>query len=162
TSPVIYLKGVPIITVTNEDAALAHTDPQLLANQWAGELQSTIANYKVGAALPVDYITLRLVPGSTAVTTAETTTITNDTITGSTGQVSYDVKNGIVTLNGTVASNFERAMAELQVRRIPGVVRVVNNLVVKPLAQPPVQQAPVSDVDLRRQVGQQLLTIIRM
>ena len=42
--------------------------------------------------------------------------------------INVDTKNGVVTLNGAVASEAERAKAELNARTVKGVVEVENNL----------------------------------
>jgi hyperosmotically inducible periplasmic protein len=42
--------------------------------------------------------------------------------------INVDTKNGIVTLQGAVASEAERAKAELNARTVKGVVEVENNL----------------------------------
>jgi hyperosmotically inducible protein len=42
--------------------------------------------------------------------------------------INVDTRNGIVTLNGAVASDAERAKAELNARTVKGVVEVENNL----------------------------------
>jgi hyperosmotically inducible protein len=45
--------------------------------------------------------------------------------------VSYDVKNGVVTLTGTVSSQAKRAMVEKTAAAVPNVKQVVNELEVK-------------------------------
>src|SRR5262249_15078327 len=45
--------------------------------------------------------------------------------------VSYDVKNGVVTLKGDVASQNRRSMVEKLVPSVPNVKQVVNELEVK-------------------------------
>jgi hyperosmotically inducible protein len=45
--------------------------------------------------------------------------------------VSYDVKSGVVTLTGTVASQGRRSMVEKMAKDVPGVKQVVNELDVK-------------------------------
>ncbi len=45
--------------------------------------------------------------------------------------VKYDVKNGVVTLNGAVNSQFKRGLAEKITSSIPNVKQVVNDLQVK-------------------------------
>jgi hyperosmotically inducible protein len=42
--------------------------------------------------------------------------------------INVDTKNGIVTLKGAVATEAERAKAELNARTVKGVVEVENNL----------------------------------
>jgi osmotically-inducible protein OsmY len=46
--------------------------------------------------------------------------------------VKVTVRNGWVTLTGTVAHQFEKSAAELSVQRLYGVKRVANSIVVKP------------------------------
>lgn len=46
-------------------------------------------------------------------------------------QVTVDVKDGVVTLSGTVDSDEEKRAAEEDAQAVPGVSQVINNLVVK-------------------------------
>jgi osmotically-inducible protein OsmY len=46
-------------------------------------------------------------------------------------KVSYDVKNGVVTLTGEVASTDVRTAAETLASAVPNVLQVVNDLQVK-------------------------------
>ncbi len=48
-----------------------------------------------------------------------------------TNDVKYEVKNGVVTLTGTVSSPARRAAAEKIASGVPNVVQVVNELEVK-------------------------------
>ena len=43
-------------------------------------------------------------------------------------EINVETKNGVVSLNGAVASDAERAKAELDARTVKGVVDVTNNL----------------------------------
>ena len=45
------------------------------------------------------------------------------------------VQDGFVTLNGQVDWNYQRAAAEVEVRRLSGVLGVVNNITLKPQVQ---------------------------
>jgi osmotically-inducible protein OsmY len=45
--------------------------------------------------------------------------------------VSYDVKNGVVTLKGDVASHAKRSMVEKVASGVPNVKQVVNEIEVK-------------------------------
>ena len=45
--------------------------------------------------------------------------------------VSYDVKNGVVTLKGTVISESRRAEVEKVASKVPNVSQVVNELQIK-------------------------------
>jgi BON domain len=47
--------------------------------------------------------------------------------------VSVRMRNGHVTLEGTVAWNYERVRTELAARQLPGVRSVFNNILVKPV-----------------------------
>jgi hypothetical protein len=66
--------------------------------------------------------------------------------------IQASVSNGVVTLNGSVASDSARSAASGDVAQIGGVKTVVNNLVVQnpaaqnPAAQSPPQPAPAADV----------------
>lgn len=150
--PVIYLKDVPVVTVTNEDAANAHTDPPLLANAWANELKKGITNYQVGQPLSDEFITMKLISAPSL-----RIAVPPGKVPSTVGQVEYWVKNGVVTLKGAVESFYERAMAEMAVGRIPGVTKVVNNIEVKQTKEP----VKISDTDLQKAVGEQLVQIIR-
>ncbi|MBI2952690.1 MAG: BON domain-containing protein [Chloroflexi bacterium] len=46
-------------------------------------------------------------------------------------QVKVDVKDGVVTLAGTVDSEEEKRLAEEDVKAVPGVLQVTNQLVAK-------------------------------
>jgi hyperosmotically inducible protein len=63
----------------------------------------------------------------TAITTKVKAELAKDKSTDAT-DINVDTKNGIVTLNGAVASDAERAKAELDARTVKGVVEVQNNL----------------------------------
>jgi osmotically-inducible protein OsmY len=45
--------------------------------------------------------------------------------------VRYDVKNGVVTLKGNVASEWQRTTVEKLAKQVPNVKQVVNKLDVK-------------------------------
>jgi hyperosmotically inducible periplasmic protein len=63
----------------------------------------------------------------TVITTKVKTELAKDTSTKAT-DINVETKNGIVSLNGAVASDAERAKAELDARTVKGVVDVENNL----------------------------------
>jgi hyperosmotically inducible periplasmic protein len=63
----------------------------------------------------------------TVITSKVKTELAKDKSTTAT-DINVDTKNGIVTLNGAVATEAERAKAELNARTVKGVVEVENNL----------------------------------
>lgn len=63
----------------------------------------------------------------TVITTKVKTELAQDKSTSAT-DINVDTTNGIVTLSGAVASEAERAKAELNARTVKGVVEVENNL----------------------------------
>lgn len=52
------------------------------------------------------------------------------------GSVSIKVQDGWVGLSGQVAWQYQRSFAESQVRRLSGVIGVINSITIKPLLQP--------------------------
>jgi hyperosmotically inducible protein len=63
----------------------------------------------------------------TVITTKVKTELAKDRGTSAT-DINVDTRDGIVTLNGSVGSEAERAKAELNARTVKGVVQVENNL----------------------------------
>jgi hyperosmotically inducible periplasmic protein len=63
----------------------------------------------------------------TVITTKVKAELAKDKATKAT-DINVETKNGIVSLNGAVASDAERAKAELDARTVKGVVDVTNNL----------------------------------
>jgi hyperosmotically inducible periplasmic protein len=63
----------------------------------------------------------------TVITTKVKAELAKDKSTEAT-DINVDTKNGIVSLNGAVASEAEKAKAELNARTVKGVVDVTNNL----------------------------------
>lgn len=63
----------------------------------------------------------------TVITSKVKTELAKDKSTKAT-DINVDTKNGIVTLNGAVGSEAERAKAELNARTVKGVMEVENNL----------------------------------
>ena len=52
--------------------------------------------------------------------------------------IGVKVENGVVTLTGTVAYQFQKAAAEADVRRLGGVRGVINLIQLEPVSRPPV------------------------
>lgn len=59
------------------------------------------------------------------------------------------VQHGIVTLEGDVCWQFERRAAEEDVRKLTGVVAVINNIVIKPEIQPSNVRQRIEDALVR-------------
>jgi osmotically-inducible protein OsmY len=51
-------------------------------------------------------------------------------------KIAATVKNGIVTLEGTVDWHYQKMLAESSVKKLKGVIAVINSIVVKPSASP--------------------------
>ncbi len=136
---------------TTSDKRVRDIDPE------EKEKESTLGKWLLAAGIPLllllGYLTLHETP-KTQDTTTKTYTNTNSDlnttrdgvisqnirkILSSNTQLSNDLKNiridssnGVVTINGTVRSEDEKALVTRSAEKIAGVVEVKNNLEVKP------------------------------
>ncbi len=86
------------------------------------------------------------VPTDSSMTEAVQGRLAGDSALGAPA-IQSSVKDGVVTLNGTVGSDAARSLAAVDAAQVPGIRTVVNNLTVEGPVAPPASEAAVPPVE---------------
>ena len=136
-TPVISVGNLPVATVTPRDAARAGQPAWVLANRWAGALEASLGTLRVGNPVPETLVRLKDAAGADVAfgeapvaPGAEPGPVA---ISLKGGRIMAQIEAGVVTLTGQAETLAEKVDVATRVAAVPGVVDVVNQVVVSAL-----------------------------
>jgi hypothetical protein len=133
-TPVISVGKLPVATVTPRDAARAGQPAWVLANRWAGALETSLGTLRVGNPVPQTLVKLKDAAGADLAFVEDTVAPAAEagpiTLSLKGGRFTAKIEAGVVTLTGQAETLAEKVEVASRVAAVPGVVDVVNQVVV--------------------------------
>ena len=129
-TPVLSIGAEPICSITRWEAERTGTDAAALATKVAQALDAGLATLHIGSIVPAGFIGFRDLSGQAIALAALSQPAAPLSVTLAGGRVIATIAGGVVTLTGQVDTLASKLAVERQVAATPGVVDIVNRVVV--------------------------------
>ncbi len=156
-TPVVSVGTIPIATVTTWDSVRAGQPAWALAHKFAASLEEALGTLRLGGPVPDQLAALKttggveiaLAPTAPAAAGEQVAAVSEPgpiAIPLKNGRIMAKIEAGVVTLNGQAVTLAEKMDVAHRIAAVPGVVDVVNNLIVQAERQ-------LSDTELASALG---------
>ncbi|MGE5707766.1 MAG: BON domain-containing protein [Bacteroidota bacterium] len=143
-------KGLPVATVTDQDARKLRISSSELAFRWAENLRMGLSTLKVGASVPGQFVLLKDRQGRTiplGLDSLAAEVMAALSMAPDLKKVQATGLDGVVVLSGQVSTLFGREQAEALASQVPG-IRDIRNWI--EVVAPPVPDEPLLEAIKKR------------